>query len=149
MTIRPLKHIFRQGLTLLLISCVLGLLVNRLRPNSVPLFRHYVPAGTYQITVAVARPLLDFQRDHQRILFVDLRPPDTYRNGSIPGAINAEDPELLPRALKAPGVVCFGDNLDQAVELAAQLRERGVLTCVALAEGWKGWLAVRSPIERP
>ncbi len=134
---------------LLLISCGAGWLTNHLRSHPIQLFRHYVPAGTFQISVAVASPLLDFHREHQPILFVDLRPPQAFRSGSIPGAIQAQDPQLVEKALKAPGVVCYGDNLEESVELAAQLRERGALTCVALTEGWQGWLAARYPIGRP
>ena len=102
-----MKRIVLQTFILLIVSCAAGLLVNRVSGTRVQLFRRYVPAGKYQISVAVASPLLNFHREGQRIVFLDVRPPEVFRAGCIPGAVNVPDqavnPELLEKVLRAPG----------------------------------------------
>ena len=147
-----MKRLLLQAIILLCVSCAAGGLANHFSPTRIQLFRHYVPAGRYQVPLPVASPLLNFHRDGLRVVFLDIRPPELFRVACIPGAINVPDlkivPELLERLTRAPGVVCYGDDLGEAIELVAQLQERGVVTSVVLTEGWQGWKTAGFPTSK-
>jgi rhodanese-related sulfurtransferase len=92
--------------------------------------------------------------------FVDVREPDEYTAGRIPGARNVPRGFLEVRAdldhpkrdawladRQRPLVLyCGGGNRSA---LAAQtLQEMGFARVVSMAEGWSGWLRRGYPVER-
>ena len=92
--------------------------------------------------------------------FVDVREPDEYAAGRIPGARNVPRGFLEVRAdLEHPKrdawladrqrplvLYCGGGNRSA---LAAQtLQEMGFARVVSMADGWSGWLRCDYPIER-
>jgi rhodanese-related sulfurtransferase len=92
--------------------------------------------------------------------FVDVREPDEFAEGHIPGARNSprgflevkadlehpkRDPWLADRS-RPIVVYCGGGN--RSALAARTLQEMGFTQVVSLAEGWKGWSARDYPVER-
>ena len=112
-----------------------------------------------EITPEAARALLDAP-DRDGWHFVDVREPDEFAEGRIPGArsqprgfleVRADlshpkrDPWLADRERRIV-LYCGGGNRSA---LAAQtLREMGFANVVSLAEGMSGWLRRGYPVER-
>lgn len=100
------------------------------------------------------------QKDHEGWTFVDVREPDEFAAGRIPGARNyprgflevkadlehpKRDAWLADRS--RPLVLYCGGGVRSA--LAAQtLQEMGFKKVVSLAEGWTGWMKRDYPVER-
>ncbi len=100
------------------------------------------------------------QPDHEGWTFLDVREPDEFAAGRIPGARNyprgflevkadlehpKRDAWLADR--NRPLVLYCGGGLRSA--LAAQtLQEMGFRKVVSLAEGWTGWTKRNYPVER-
>ena len=126
----------------------MGLLVNWLGPHHLSLLRHHVVPGTFQIDPRSARELLDYRLNGLAIVFLDVRRPEEFGAGCVPGAINVPDsklsPELIITMQKAPAVIVYGDSPEDAIaiELAARLRELGMSHSVSLSGGWRAWLSV-------
>jgi len=92
--------------------------------------------------------------------FVDVREPDEYAEGHLPGARNAprgflevradlehykRDPWFADRT--RPLVLYCGGGHRSALA-AKTLREMGFRQVVSLAEGWTGWTKRNYPVER-
>lgn len=97
---------------------------------------------------------------HEGFTFVDVREPDEYASGHIPGArlyprgfleVRADlehpkrDPWLADR--ERPLVLYCGGGHRSALA-AATLQQMGFRRVVSLAEGWTGWMGRGHPIER-
>ncbi|MDH3214425.1 MAG: rhodanese-like domain-containing protein [Myxococcales bacterium] len=112
-----------------------------------------------EITIEEAKRRFDAP-DHEGWSFVDVREPDEYASGRIPGARNyprgflevradldhpKRDPWLADR--RRPLVLyCGGGNRSA---LAAQtLQAMGFERLVSMAEGWSGWTSRDYPVER-
>jgi rhodanese-related sulfurtransferase len=92
--------------------------------------------------------------------FVDVREPDEFAEGHVPGARNSprgflevkadlehhkRDPWLADRA-RPIVLYCGGGN--RSALAARTLQEMGFTSVVSLAEGWKGWSVRNYPVER-
>lgn len=98
--------------------------------------------------------------DHEGWTFLDVREPDEFAAGRIPGARNyprgflevkadlehpKRDPWLADR--DRPLVLYCGGGHRSALA-AARLSEMGFNKVVSLAEGWTGWTKRSYPVER-
>jgi rhodanese-related sulfurtransferase len=106
-----------------------------------------------------ARALLD-AGERGGFCFVDVREPDEWAQGRIPGArlfprgfleVRADlshpkrDPWLADRERKLV-LYCGGGN--RSALAARTLLEMGFTSVVSMAEGWSGWLRRGYPVER-
>ena len=106
-----------------------------------------------------ARRLLDHP-DRDGWHFLDVREPDEFAAGRIPGARNVprgflevkadlahpkRDPWLEARG-RALVVYCGGGN--RSALAARTLQQMGFSKVVSLAEGWTGWISRDHPVER-
>ncbi len=112
-----------------------------------------------QISAEEARALLDAP-DLGGFTFVDVREPDEWSSGRIPGARNSPRGFLEVRAdLSHPKrdawfadrerklvLYCGGGN--RSVLAAQTLQQMGFTNVVSLAEGFSGWLRRGYPVDR-
>ena len=92
--------------------------------------------------------------------FLDVREPDEYAQGHVPGAKSSprgflevradlehhkRDPWFTDRGRKLV-VYCGGGN--RSALATRTLRQMGFANAVSMAEGWTGWLARGFPEER-
>jgi rhodanese-related sulfurtransferase len=112
-----------------------------------------------EISAEEARALLDAP-DRGGWHFVDVREPDEFSEGRIPGArsfprgfleVRADlshpkrDPWLAERERRLV-LYCGGGH--RSALAAFTLLEMGFTNAVSLAEGWSGWLRRAYPVER-
>lgn len=84
-------------------------------------------------------------------LILDVREPEEYAEGHIPGAINVprgflevkadlehakRDPRLADRSQK---ILCYCGGGNRSALAAATLKEMGFEDPLTMAEGWRGW----------
>lgn len=86
------------------------------------------------------------------VTLLDVRPPEEFESGHIPGALSVPLPELarqLARLPKRREVVayCRGPYCVLAIEAVKQLRARG-FKAVRLEDGVLDWAALGLPVER-
>jgi rhodanese-related sulfurtransferase len=111
-----------------------------------------------EIAPEEARRLLD-SRDREGWHFVDVREPDEFAAGHVPGArsfprgfleVRADlehhkrDPWLADRERKLI-LYCGGGN--RSALAARTLQEMGFTRILSLAEGWSGWTERGYPVE--
>jgi rhodanese-related sulfurtransferase/DNA-binding transcriptional ArsR family regulator len=86
------------------------------------------------------------------VTLLDVRPPEEFASGHIPGALSVPLPELarqlatLPRRREVVAY-CRGPYCVLAIEAVKQLRARG-FKAVRLEEGVLDWAALGLPLER-
>ena len=88
----------------------------------------------------------------QPVVVVDLRKPQEFRGGHLPGAISLPLAELERRFAEiptSPMVVLYCQcPIEEAATAYAFLESKGYLNHVVLEEGYEGWLRRRYPISR-
>jgi rhodanese-related sulfurtransferase len=162
----------KQGLTLVLIGCALGLALNlRLVAKSVG---GGLLAEIQQRQLAVLKakakrlsPQIRFLDlvsakklfDERQAVFVDARSPDEFRESAIAGAkgisamsvVNGEAnlARDLPNQEAIIITYCSGGECDVSVELAKELVDRGYRNIYVLGEGYPGWVKAGYPVSRP
>jgi len=87
-----------------------------------------------------------------QVTLLDVRPPEEFAAGHIPGALSVPLPELARQLSKLPKrrevvAYCRGPYCVLAVEAVKQLRARG-FKAVRLEEGVLDWAALGLPVER-
>lgn len=110
------------------------------------------PASGPQPLVAEVRidRLLRAMREGKRVVFVDVREPDEYREGHIPGALNIPlrdiDEAVVARLRGADYVVSYCVKDFRGFEMARALQDAGVENSVILSPyGIRGWVASGLP----
>jgi ArsR family transcriptional regulator len=105
-------------------------------------------------TVALTEPdylkwLID---SRQPVVVVDLRKPQEFRGGHLPGAISVPLAELDRRFAEiptSPMVVLYCQcPIEEAATAYAFLESKGYLNHVVLQEGYDGWLRRRYPVTK-
>jgi len=105
-------------------------------------------------TVALTEPdylkwLID---SRQPVVVVDLRKPQEFRGGHLPGAISVPLAELDRRFAEiptSPMVVLYCQcPIEVAATAYAFLESKGYLNHVVLQEGYDGWLRRRYPVTK-
>jgi rhodanese-related sulfurtransferase len=86
------------------------------------------------------------------VTLLDVRPPEEFASGHIPGALSVPLPELARQLATLPKrrevvAYCRGPYCVLAIEAVKQLRARG-FKAVRLEEGVLDWAALGLPIER-
>jgi rhodanese-related sulfurtransferase len=89
--------------------------------------------------------LLRLRAEQKPVVLIDVRPPDAYARGRLPGARSIPLDALVPRRAEvAPGaiVVLYGMNtVDEAAPAARYLRGTGHAAVFVLEGGFAGWQA--------
>jgi rhodanese-related sulfurtransferase/predicted transcriptional regulator len=86
------------------------------------------------------------------VTLLDVRPPEEFASGHLPGAMSVPLPELAKRLAKLPKrrevvAYCRGPYCVLAIEAVKQLRANG-FKAVRLEEGVLDWAALGLPVER-
>jgi len=86
------------------------------------------------------------------VTLLDVRPPEEFAAGHLPGAMSVPLPELAKRLAKLPKrrevvAYCRGPYCVLAIEAVKQLRASG-FKAVRLEEGVLDWAALGLPVER-
>jgi rhodanese-related sulfurtransferase/DNA-binding transcriptional ArsR family regulator len=89
---------------------------------------------------------------HGEVTLLDVRPPEEFAAGHIPGAMSVPLPELAKQLAKLPKrrevvAYCRGPYCVLAIEAVKQLRARG-FKAVRLESGVLDWAALGLPVER-
>jgi rhodanese-related sulfurtransferase len=155
----PWRQAFRQVSLIIFMAVVVGLGVNWLRTDSLPLVGDWpVKTGTAGDTPAI--PLTEAARlfSEQAALFIDARYEEDYADGHIKGALNLPwDDAVHTRFLKIAGAIppdrviityCDGETCHLSHDLAVFLREKGFETARELVNGWTVWRDAGLPVER-
>lgn len=80
-------------------------------------------------------------------ILVDLRTPDVFQKGHIPGAINIPYHQLLMKSISAFNreiVILYCDRGSQSLLAARDLQKRGIMAFSV----YGGFFAYRGPLER-
>ena len=157
---RPWKNVFRQTVALALMAAVLGLIVNQLRSDSLPLPGDWSPEA--RITLKFGKNMLiPFDEAKDKFLtgaavFLDARTPELYEKGHIQRAFNlplAEFDQMADKVLMdLPEdvlivIYCDGEDCFLSAELAFKLREIGYENVRVLHNGWSMWRNHRLPFQ--
>jgi rhodanese-related sulfurtransferase len=101
-----------------------------------------IDAGSLRRLAAEGRP----------VIAVDVRAPEAYRRGRLPGARSIPLSSLTRRRREVPAdalVVLYGaDGLDEAVTAYRYLRGAGHTNVFVLEGGFAGWQAQGHAVER-
>lgn len=88
--------------------------------------------------------------NHEQAIVIDLRPPETFREGHIINAVRASKDEFneakMNKYRTKPLILVCARGL-QAASLAVTLRSQGFQQPMVLAGGMAAWLADGLPIE--
>lgn len=92
----------------------------------------------------------------QADLLIDVREPDEYRAGHVPGAVNiprgllefrmSSAPEYEPRDKK---IVIYCKTSGRAALAAVALQDMGYLSVLSIAGGMDAWQAAGKPVVQP
>lgn len=92
----------------------------------------------------------------QADVLIDVREPDEYRQGHLPGAVNmprgllefqfSSQSALEPRGLR---VVLYCKTSGRAALAACALHDMGYLNVQSIAGGFDAWAAAGKPVARP
>ena len=156
--------IIRQIIILLIISALLGLLVNTISPNGIELIGKYrdISSGNEPIIppnaeegdpAFIALSLAELEFNLGEVLFIDCREFEEFKCGTIPGSINIpfdylpdENLELyidsaLGSVTKDNKIItfCSGDECDQSLHLARNLQAFGYKNVFIFFGGSREW----------
>jgi len=159
-TDRIWKTAFKQTVFLSLIAVVMGVIVNQLRSDSIPLLGDWSPEA--RITLKFGKNILiPFEEAKGKFLtgsavFLDARTPELYQEGHIQGARNvpiAEFDQLADKVfMEFPEdtlfvTYCDGEDCTLSAELALKLREIGYENVRVLHNGWSVWKSYQLPLK--
>lgn len=163
MPTRARSH-WRQALwqipAIILLAGLVGICVNYLRPDSIPLVGDWsAKASTAQGTEdTLAIPLEGAAKlfSAQMAVFIDARDEQDYADGHIKGAlslpwydVNSRFPEIAG-GIPADKVIityCDGEGCHLSHELAVFLRDKGFGNVWELVNGWTVWQDANLPVE--
>ena len=103
-----------------------------------------------RLTIDELKPLLDAGT----VLVIDVRRPDEYAAGHIPGAVNLDYTEVSAHGARFKGesrtivTYCACSNEMTAARAAVDLAAAGVTGAKALKGGWDEWKARGERIEK-
>jgi len=154
------KTAFYQTVAFALIAAILGLIVNQVRSDSIPLLGDWSPEA--RITLKFGKNILipfDEAKDKfftQGAVFVDARSPELYQGGHIQGAVNvplAQFDQMIEKVLmNLPEdalivTYCDGEDCDLSAKLAEELKRLGYENVRVLHNGWTVWKSHQLPIQ--
>jgi rhodanese-related sulfurtransferase len=104
-----------------------------------------------RITIDELKTLMD----RKSVLVLDVRDPQSFEKGRIPGAINIDYTQVLQQAARFAGekrtivAYCACANEMTAARAAVDLAAGGIPGGKALKGGWDEWVARGEKIEKP
>ena len=170
-----MRNVFSQilgGVGVMVVASLLGIVVNAVRPNGIPLIQSGAPvttalhvahtdsvaADTTHALAEGAISLAEMKRifDEGTAIILDARDASEYEQGHIPGAINIpydRIPEyfdvLQSQAPMDAQVVCYCRSVtcDFSDQLATELKVMGYQNVSVFSGGWEQWTMAGYPIE--
>ncbi len=150
-----------QSMFLLLLAALVGLGVNALRPDSLPLVADWSmkaqvslgPGGGELLITLEEAEILYFGRG---AVFLDARSQEEFAAGHIEGAKNFpwEEfeqffPQIMPDIPQGTVIVayCDGETCSLSKELAFALAAKGYSHVRVLIDGWRQWQEASLPVE--
>ena len=103
-----------------------------------------------RITIDELKALME----RNAVLVLDVRDPDSFAKGRIPGAVNVDYTQILKQADRFAGeqrtivAYCAGANEMTAARAAVDLAAKGIPGARALKGGWEEWLQRGEKIEK-
>ena len=157
---RLVKRTLLQAVVIAIISGTLGIVVNVLRVDGIPLTENWqekvlneeLAAGLPAVSLVQAKEAFA----SGEAIFVDARDPDLFQLGHIPGAINLPlndfdliFPELKERLLEMPRIItyCDGSSCEMSVELTERLLFAGMHRVEVFIGGIQQWQLTGQPVE--
>jgi rhodanese-related sulfurtransferase/uncharacterized membrane protein YphA (DoxX/SURF4 family) len=148
----PWKSLFGQTFALALSAALLGLLINQVRSDAIPLRGDWSPEARISLKFG-KNILIPFEEAKDKFfaggaLFIDARSPELYREGHIQGALNlphADFDQLADKVvMNFPEdtlivTYCDGEDCTLSAELALKLKEIGFENVRVLYDGWNVW----------
>jgi rhodanese-related sulfurtransferase len=157
---KTLKKSAAQAAIIVLVSVVLSLAVNQLRPNGLPLIGNWSPEARLAsasgegliISLEDAKSL----HDSGQALFLDARPQIWFETGHIKGArslpteqVATLASQVLTGVAKETPIItyCDGETCELSHDLALALLEQGFTNVRVLVNGWTLWMDADWPVE--
>ena len=155
-----LNEIVRQAFFILFLSVVMGLVVNMIRPDSIPIIADWSTENrltsesgeTLIIPVLQAKALFE----KNKAVFMDARDKNQFELGHIKGAKNlpwhSVDDYFINIVQDLPNdkviiTYCDGESCDLSHNLALFLKKMGFNHVKILINGWSVWQEMNLPIE--
>lgn len=103
-----------------------------------------------RISIDELKPLME----QKAVLVLDVRDPESFAKGHIPGAINVDYTQILKEAGRFAGetrtivAYCACANEMTAARASVDLAARGIAGAKALKGGWDEWVARGEKVEK-
>lgn len=152
--------IIREAVLILVVSCMVAVAFNWLRPAGIPLFGFSSAQAVNdqqtkipEITLAEAHGLYL----QNKAIFVDARDPFSFEEGHVKGAINIYPDEINLHIIRLkkmvfPGAVvityCDGPHCPLSKDTARGLKMQGVADVRVLVDGWGLWSNAGYPVAK-
>jgi len=155
-----LNEVIRQAFFILFLSVVIGLVVNMIHPDSIPVIADWSTENrltsdsgeTLIIPLSLAKKLFE----KNEAVFMDARDKNQFELGHIKGAKNlpwhAVDDYFMNIAQDLPNdtviiTYCDGESCDLSHDLALFLKKMGFNHVNVLVNGWSVWQEMNLPVE--
>ena len=150
-----------QSTSLLLFAVLIGLGVNSLRPERLPLVADWsmkaqVSSGAGKGSLLITLEEAEILFFDQQAVFLDARPEEAFRMGHIEGARNLPWEDFDKYYLEVMSDIpheavivtyCDGETCGLSKELAFTLAAKGYKHVRVLLDGWRQWQELNLPIE--
>ena len=157
---RHVKDIARQAFFILFLAAVMGLVVNMIRSDSIPVIADWSKENrltsdsgeTLIIPVSLAKALFE----KNEAVFMDARDKNQFEMGHIKGAKNlpwhAVDDYFMDIVQDLPNdtiiiTYCDGESCDLSHELSLFLMKMGFNHVKVLVNGWTVWQEMNLPVQ--
>ena len=154
------KDIVRQAFFILFLSVVIGLVVNMIRPDSIPVIADWSTENRLTSdsgeTLIIPLPLAKALFEKNEAVFMDARDKNQFDLGHIKGAKNlpwhAVDDYFMDivQDLSNDTIIityCDGESCDLSHELSLFLKKMGFNHVKVLVNGWTIWQEMNLPVE--
>jgi rhodanese-related sulfurtransferase len=154
------KQAIWQALLVILLAGALALSVNHARENGITLFGNWSEDARFAdnagegMVISLEQAVKLFENN--RVLFIDARSTNQYRQSHIPGAVNIPWQDIdayfmkITDSLNPEKIIvayCDGETCDLSHELTRLLREIGFENAFVLVNGLTVWREAGLPVE--
>ena len=88
---------------------------------------------------------------HAPVMFLDIREPNEWNLGRVPGAIfiprGRLESDVEARVPREARVIVYCENANRSAFAADTLQQMGYQDVVSMAPGWNGWVAADGVVE--
>ena len=154
------SRMFRQAGAIVLLAVTIGVLVNQIRSDRLPLVADWSPEArlTFESGASMVISLEEARESFfsQKVVFLDARPPELYQEGHIQSARNLpweaveEYFDAVMTDIPQDSLIityCDGVNCELSKDLALELFYRGYEKVRVLVNGWGLWKENQLPIK--